>query len=248
MARQPHARGWLGTTKRPAPTGGGQERLLCGGPSKGRAMTDTTTPNGDRDRPSDREAAKNPRGPATGPPEGTASSGSTSPQLDMAAARAGRRVRLLPGQRQARGPRAHPCPMAEHDRWCATAETSSLTCDQLAHSYPQASGQNERESGGRKHPRAIAIPTFTARALGAGTPLVSNNSGPFVAFALKHPKSEVARRGVWPMSTLRRSGRSRRRRRRTPRCRTLADRPCGSLISMRMGVRAGDDDRRAEAA
>ena len=32
-------------------------------------MTDTTKPNGDRDRPSDREAAKNPRGPATGPPD-----------------------------------------------------------------------------------------------------------------------------------------------------------------------------------
>jgi hypothetical protein len=47
-------------------------------------MTDTTEPNGDRDRPSDREAAKNPRGPAMGPPEGTASSGSTSPPLDMA--------------------------------------------------------------------------------------------------------------------------------------------------------------------
>ena len=38
-------------------------------------MTDTTKPNGDRDRPCDREAAKNPRGPAMGPPEGTASSG-----------------------------------------------------------------------------------------------------------------------------------------------------------------------------
>ena len=47
-------------------------------------MTDTTKPNGDRDRPSDREAAKNPRGPAMGLPEGTASSGSTSPPLDMA--------------------------------------------------------------------------------------------------------------------------------------------------------------------
>jgi len=47
-------------------------------------MTDTTKPNGDRDRPSDCEAAKNPRGPATAPPEGTASSGSTSPLLDMA--------------------------------------------------------------------------------------------------------------------------------------------------------------------
>jgi hypothetical protein len=47
-------------------------------------MTDTTKPNGDRDRPCDREAAKNPRGPAMGPPEGTASSGSTSPPLDMA--------------------------------------------------------------------------------------------------------------------------------------------------------------------
>ena len=43
-------------------------------------MTHTSTPNGDRDR----EAAKNPRGPAMGPPEGTASSGSTSPPLDMA--------------------------------------------------------------------------------------------------------------------------------------------------------------------
>jgi hypothetical protein len=47
-------------------------------------MTDTTKPNGDRDRPCDREAAKNPRRPAMGPPEGTASSGSTSPPLDMA--------------------------------------------------------------------------------------------------------------------------------------------------------------------
>ena len=50
-------------------------------------MTDTIKPNGDRDRPCDREAAKNPRGPATGPPEGTASSGSTSPPLDMASLR-----------------------------------------------------------------------------------------------------------------------------------------------------------------
>ena len=48
-------------------------------------MTDTTKPNGDRDRPCDREAAKEPAaGPAMGPPEGTASSGSTSPPLDMA--------------------------------------------------------------------------------------------------------------------------------------------------------------------
>ena len=43
-------------------------------------MTDTTKPNGDRDR----EAAANPRGSAMGPPEGTASSGITSPPLDMA--------------------------------------------------------------------------------------------------------------------------------------------------------------------
>ncbi len=47
-------------------------------------MTETTEPNGDRARPSDREAAKNPCGPAMGPPEGTASSGSASPPLDMA--------------------------------------------------------------------------------------------------------------------------------------------------------------------
>ena len=47
-------------------------------------MIDSTKPNGDRDRPCDREAAKNLRGPAMGPPEGTASSGSTSPPLDMA--------------------------------------------------------------------------------------------------------------------------------------------------------------------
>jgi len=47
-------------------------------------MTDTTKPNGDRDRSTDREAANNPRGPAMGPPEGTASSGSTSPPFDMA--------------------------------------------------------------------------------------------------------------------------------------------------------------------
>jgi len=47
-------------------------------------MTDTAKPNGDRDRPSDREAAKNPRRPAMGPPQGTASSRSTSPPIDMA--------------------------------------------------------------------------------------------------------------------------------------------------------------------
>ena len=41
-------------------------------------MTDTTKPNGDR------KAARSLRGPAMGPPEGTASSGSTSPPLDMA--------------------------------------------------------------------------------------------------------------------------------------------------------------------
>ena len=45
-------------------------------------MTDTTKPNGDRS--CDREAAEKPRGPAMGPPEGTASTGSTSPPLDMA--------------------------------------------------------------------------------------------------------------------------------------------------------------------
>jgi hypothetical protein len=37
-------------------------------------------------------------------------------------------------------------------------------------------------------------------------------------------------------NTLKRSRQSRSRR--TPRCRSLADRPCGSLISMRLGVRA----------
>jgi hypothetical protein len=68
-------------------------------------MTDTTKSNGDRDRPCDREAAKNPCGPAMGPHEGTASSGSTSPPLDMAlqrelAARAGQRVRVLSGHHQ----------------------------------------------------------------------------------------------------------------------------------------------------
>jgi hypothetical protein len=42
--------------------------------------------------------------------------------------------------------------LAEHDR-CATAETSSLTCEQLAHSYPYLRRlvKNERESDGRKH-------------------------------------------------------------------------------------------------
>jgi len=54
------------------------------GPNQEQAMTDTITPNGDRDRPCDREAAKNPRGPVMDPPEGTASSGSTPPPLDMA--------------------------------------------------------------------------------------------------------------------------------------------------------------------
>jgi len=47
-------------------------------------MTDTIKPNGDRDRPSHREAAEKPREPAMGPPEGTASSGSASPPRDMA--------------------------------------------------------------------------------------------------------------------------------------------------------------------
>ena len=47
-------------------------------------MTDTIKPNRDRDRRCNCEAAKNPRGPATAPREGTASSGSTSPLLDMA--------------------------------------------------------------------------------------------------------------------------------------------------------------------
>jgi len=71
-------------TKRLAPTGDGKSASLGGGPNEARAMTDTTKPNDDRDRHSDREAAKNPRGLAIGPPEGTASSGSTSPPLDMA--------------------------------------------------------------------------------------------------------------------------------------------------------------------
>ena len=71
-------------TKRPAPTGAGESASPSRGPNEAQAMTDTTKPNGDRDRPSDCEAAKNPRGPATAPPEGTASSGSTSPVLDMA--------------------------------------------------------------------------------------------------------------------------------------------------------------------
>src|SRR3979490_3019406 len=65
-------------TKRPTPTGDGKSASPGGGPNEGRARTDTTKPNGDRARPCDREAAKNPREPAMGPPEGTASSGSTS--------------------------------------------------------------------------------------------------------------------------------------------------------------------------
>ena len=44
-------------TKRPDTNRCRQERLPHGGPNEGRAMTDTTKPNGDRDRPSDREAA-----------------------------------------------------------------------------------------------------------------------------------------------------------------------------------------------
>ena len=44
-------------TKRLAPTGAGKSASCNGGPNEGRAMTDTTKPNGDRDRPSDREAA-----------------------------------------------------------------------------------------------------------------------------------------------------------------------------------------------
>ena len=47
-------------------------------------MTDTTKPNNDDKRSADHEAADNPHGPAMGPPEGTASSGSTSLPLDMA--------------------------------------------------------------------------------------------------------------------------------------------------------------------
>jgi hypothetical protein len=118
-------------------------------------MTDTTTPNGDRDRPSDGEAAKNPRGAAMGRPERTASSGSASPQLDMAllrglAAEFGCYPASVKPEDDIERTRAR---LAEHDRWCATAETSSLTCEQLAHSYPHLRRlvKNERESNGRKH-------------------------------------------------------------------------------------------------
>ena len=43
--------------------------------------------------------------------------------------------------------------LAEHDRWRARAEASSLTRGQLAHRYAHLSRlvKNERESNGRKH-------------------------------------------------------------------------------------------------
>jgi hypothetical protein len=117
-------------------------------------VTDTTKPNGDRDRPSDCEAAKNPREPAMGPPEGTASSGSTSPPLDMAllrelAAEFGSYPASVKSE-DIEGTRAR---LAEHDRWRARAEASSLTCEQLGHRYAHLRRlvNNERESNGRKH-------------------------------------------------------------------------------------------------
>ena len=48
----------------------------------------------------------------------------------------------------------------------------------------------------------------------------------------------LGRIGTGCGNTLKRSRQSRSTR--TPRCRSLADRPCGSLISMRQGVRADD--------
>jgi hypothetical protein len=117
-------------------------------------MTEITTPNGDRDRPSDCEAAKNPRGPAMGPPEGAASSGSTSPQLDMALLRElAAEFGCYPASVKPDDIERTRARLAEHDRWCATAETSSFTCEQLAHSYPHLRRlvKNERKSDGRKH-------------------------------------------------------------------------------------------------
>ena len=120
------------------------------------AVTDTIKPNGDRDRdrPSDCEAAKNPRGPAMGPPEGTASSGSTSPPLGMAVLRelaAG--FGFYPASVKPEDIERTRARLAEHDRWHAGAEASSLTCERLAHRYAHLRRlvKNERESNGREH-------------------------------------------------------------------------------------------------
>lgn len=97
-------------------------------------MTDTTKLNGDCDRPSDREAAKNLRGPAMGPPECTASSGSASPPLDMALLRElAAEFGFYPTSVKPEDIERTRARLAGHERWRARAEASSLTCEQLAH-------------------------------------------------------------------------------------------------------------------
>jgi hypothetical protein len=72
-----------------------------------------------------------------GPPERTASSGSASPQLDMALLRElAAEFGCYPASVKPEDIERTRARLAEHDRWCATAETSSFTCEQLAHSYP----------------------------------------------------------------------------------------------------------------
>ena len=69
-----------------------------------------------------------------GPREGTASSGSTSPPLDMALLRElAKEFGFYPASTRPEDVERTHAQLAEHDRWHARAGASSLTDEQLAH-------------------------------------------------------------------------------------------------------------------
>jgi hypothetical protein len=194
------------------------------------AVTDTIKPNGDRDRPSDCEAAKNPRGPAMGPPEGTASSGSTSPPARHGiAARAGRRVWVLARHHRRGRHRASPPTqrriMGQRHRHSPEGLPSKAHLRRLV--------KNERERTGGSTARVT--PTFTAFS------------------QVRHPPKQPA----WSLPLVENTGRSNARSlaehveeiwgsRGTPRCRPSWT-ALGSPTSMRLVAREAidsDDPRR----
>ena len=122
-------------------------------------MADTTKPNGDRDRPSYCEAAKSPRGLAMGPPEGTAWSGSTSPPLDMALLRElAAEFGLYPANVKPGDIERTRAQLAEHDRWRARAEASSIRAYSLP--LPQNTARNSRSW---PHPQSRRVIRRTGR-------------------------------------------------------------------------------------
>jgi hypothetical protein len=186
-------------------------------------MTDTTKPNGDRDRPSDREAAKNPRGPAMGPPEGAASSGSTSPPLDMALLRElAKEFGFYPAT-------TNPEDIERHRRLNAAADAASGReyrydpCDRCG-----------RATRYKQFPMCCAC-TTPDRAL--TRPLTAEATIALAAAGMGGCPEKIC---TGMLSTSRRSGLSRRKR--MPRCgrERPAGRPCGQPTGMRAGASVAD--------